>query len=132
MTDQRTPDVAHRRGAERKVAALGAAASFTALLSAAACCVLPFALAGMGIGIGGLAVLVPYRWPLTIAALVVIAAGWILYLRKRRACARNQDCGAAPMGSATFVMLWIASLLVAIGALWGFIEPPLMRALGGA
>ena len=132
MTDQRAPDVGNTGGTERKVAALGTAASLTALLSAAACCVLPFALAGVGIGIGGLATLVPYRWPLTIAALLVVAAGWTLYLRKRRACAGDPRCGAAPMGGATFAMLWIASLLVVVCALWGFIERPLMRALGGA
>jgi mercuric ion transport protein len=131
LTDRRAPSAANKSGAERKVAAVGTVASLTALLSATACCVLPFALAGVGIGVGGLATLVPYRWPLTIAALVMVGAGWFLYLRKRRACALDPDCGAAP-SAATLVMLCIASVVVAICALWGFVEQPLMRALGGA
>lgn len=122
MTDRRAPTAGNKNGAERKVAAVGTVASLTALLSATACCVLPFALAGVGIGIGGLATLVPYRWPLTIAALLVVATGWMLYLGKHR---------ASP-NTATLAMLCIASLVVAICALWAFIEQPLMRALGGA
>ena len=111
---------------------MGTAASLTALFSAAACCVLPLALAAVGIGAGGLAAFVPFRWPLTIAAIVVVAAGWVLYLRKRRACSADADCAITPPGSTTFVMLWVATVMVAISALWGFIEQPLMRTLGGA
>jgi len=131
VTDRRPPGAPNKSGAERKVAAVGIVASLIALLSATACCVLPFALAGLGIGVGGLATLVPYRWPLTIAALVMVGAGWFFYLRKRRACTLDPDCNARPR-TATLVMLCIASVIVAICALWGFIEQPLMRALGGA
>lgn len=123
MTDRRT---------ETGVAALGTAASFTALFSAAACCVLPLALAGIGIGAGGLAAFVPYRWPLTIAALVVVTAGWVLYMRKRRACSADSDCTLSGPSNATFIMLSVATVIVSLSALWGFLEQPLMRALGGA
>ena len=119
-------------GSERGVAAMGTAASLAALFSAAACCVLPLALAALGVGAGGLAVFVPFRWPLTVAALAIVAAGWVLYLRKRRACPADADCTIAPPGSTTLVMLWVATVMVAISAMWGFIEQPLMRALGSA
>lgn len=123
---------AERVGGEAGVAAIGTFASLTALFSAAACCVLPLALAAAGIGAGGLAAFVPFRWPLTIAALVVVAAGWVLYLRKRRACSADAECAIADPGSMTLAMLWVASVMVAISALWGFIEQPLVRALGGS
>ena len=64
---------------DRGVAALGRAASFGALFSAAACCVLPLALGAIGLGAGGLATIVPFHWPLTIAASVAVAVGWLLF-----------------------------------------------------
>lgn len=119
-------------GADRGIAALGTAASFGALFSAAACCVLPLALAAMGVSAGGLAVVVPFHWPLTLAAMVAVATAWLLYLRKQRACARDASCATAPPTRATFIMLCIATVFVTISALWSFIEAPLMRLLGGA
>lgn len=111
---------------------MGTVASFTALFSAAACCVLPLALAGLGIGAGGLAVFVPYRWPMTIIASVLVIAGWTLYLRNHRARFAGANCAVSAPSRATLVMLVGATVIVAISALWGFIEQPLMRALGGA
>ena len=123
MTDQKT---------ETGVAALGTVASFTALFSAAACCVLPLALAGIGIGAGGLAAFVPYRWPLTIAAFIVVMGGWALHWRTRRACFEDASCAVAAPSKSTVIMLAVATVIVALSALWGFVEQPLMRALGGA
>ncbi len=111
---------------------MGTVASLTALFSAAACCVLPLALAGLGLGAGGLAIFVPYRWPMTIIASVLIIAGWMLYLRKHRACSAYADCAVPAPSRATLAMLVGATVIVVISALWGFIEQPLMRVLGGA
>ena len=105
MTDQAIP---HTPGGvdENRVAAAGALAGLAALFSAAACCVLPLALAAVGLGAGSLAVFVPYHWPLTIAALVIIAAGWALYLRKTRACpSASGECKTSGRSTATLVML---------------------------
>ena len=117
---------------DKGAANLGVLASFAALFSATACCVLPLALGALGIGAGGLAAVVPFHWPLTIAALVTVAAGWFLYLRKRQACAADLECPVAPPSRATFVLLCLATTIVTVSALWGYIEQPLMRALGGA
>ena len=115
------------------VTAFGTAGGFAALLSAAACCVLPLAFAAIGLGAGGLAFLVPHHWPLTIGAGVVVALGWAFYFRKRRACAISKDCAAAPPSSATLVMLLVATAFVTLSAVWpGYIEQPLMRALAGS
>ena len=119
-------------GADRGAAALGTAASFGALLSAAACCVLPLALAAVGLGAGGLSMLVPLHWPLTIIAMVAVIAAWLLYVRKRRACLREATCPATRPSRATLVMLSISTAFVTISAFWSFIEAPLMRLLGGA
>lgn len=117
-------------GADRGVAVLGTAASLGALFSAAACCVLPLALGAIGLGAGGLAAVVPLRWPLTIAAIAAVAAGWLLHVRKKRACARDASCTAP--SRATFAMLCLATAFVTISALWSFVETPLMKLLGGA
>lgn len=114
------------------VAAAGTVASFAALFSAAACCVLPLALGAVGLGAGGLAAFVPFHWPLTIVAVVAVAAAWLLYLRRKRACARDPNCTMARPSRATFLMLCLSTTFVAISAFWSFVETPLMRLLGGA
>lgn len=116
-------------GPERGVAAVGTVAGLSALVSSAACCVLPLALASAGIGAGTLAAVVPYRWPLTIAAAAAIAIGWALYLRQRRMCAAGADC--ARPARATLVLLCAASVMTALSASWKLFEQPLMRAFGG-
>lgn len=122
-----------RVGTDKGVAAIGTAGGFTALLSAAACCVLPLAFALVGLGSGGLAFLVPYHWPLTIGAALAVAAGWTLYLFKRRACAAGDSCTPAPSMRATLLLLSLATAFVLLSAVWpGFVERPLMRLLGGA
>ncbi len=118
--------------ADRGVATLGTLASIGALFSAAACCILPLALAGIGVGSAGLSSVVPFHWPLTIAAITAVAAGWFFYLRRRKACVRDSTCTTAPPAKSTLLLLSMATVLVTISAFWGFIEAPLMRAVGGA
>ena len=90
---------------------------------------LPLALGAIGLGAGGLAAIVPLHWPLTIAAITAVAAGWFFYVRKQRACASGTDCAIAPPSRATFLMLSVATGFVTISSFWGFIEAPLMRLL---
>lgn len=131
IKDALTPPVA-LEVADREVAALGTFAGAGALLSAAACCVLPLALAAAGIGAGGLAAFVPFHWPMTIAAAAAVAVGWLLYLRRKRACSLDASCRAAAPARATPVMLSFATAFVALSALWpSYLEKPLMNLLGG-
>lgn len=118
--------------ADRGVATVGTVASIAALFSAAACCILPLGLAAIGVGSAGLSSIVPLHWPLTIAAIAAVAAGWFFYLRKRRSCMGDASCTTAPPAKSTFILLCLATVIIAISACWGFIEAPLMRALGGA
>jgi mercuric ion transport protein len=112
-------------------ATLGAVAGAGALFSAAACCILPLALAALGLGSAGLSAVVPFHWPLTIAAVAAVAVGWLLYGRKRRACARDSTCTIPAPARSTFILLCLATAFVIISACWPYIEAPLMRALGG-
>lgn len=119
-------------GPERGAAALSTLAGFGALFSAAACCILPLALSAVGLSAGGLAAFVPFHWPLTSTAVVALAVGGLLYAGKWRACYREPSCAVAPPMGLTLVMLCLATIFVIISALWGFVEAPLMRSLGGA
>ena len=133
MTDETLTRSGPIEAPDRGVAAVGTIAGAGALFSAAACCVLPLALAAVGVGAGGLAAFVPFHWPMTIAAALAIAVGWFLYLRKRRACVANTSCAVAPPTRATLMMLSLASVFVALSALWpSYLEKPLMNLLGSA
>ena len=46
-----------------------------------------WAAALMVVGALSKSAIVPFHWPLTIAAVAAVAVGWLLYGRKRRACA---------------------------------------------
>ena len=122
-------------GKEGGVAALGAVASFGAVFAAAACCVLPAALAALGVGAGlssSFSALVPFHWPLTIAAVAAVAVGWVFYVRRRKLCLSDATCTRAPPTKATFMMLSVATAFVALSAVWPYIEAPLTRAIGSA
>lgn len=122
-------------GKEGGVAALGAVASFGAVFAAAACCVLPAALAAFGVGAGlssSFSMLVPFHWPLTIAAVAAIVLGWVFYARRRKLCATDSTCTRTPPTRATFIMLCIATAFVALSVIWPYIEAPLMQAIGQA
>jgi mercuric ion transport protein len=109
------------------VAAVAAGFSLGGVTAGAACCVLPLALAGVGIGASQLAPLVPFHTPLSALALLAVAAGWILYARRRKACAAGSDC--TPPSKVTPVLLVVASALVILSAAWSSIEAPLTRML---
>jgi len=102
---------------EKGIAFGGIFASSAALISAAACCVLPLVFVSLGIGASALSFLVPYHWPLTIVAGVAIAAGWVLALR-------NWSRGA--VARSTIVVLGLATLLLVLSVAWKtYFEGPL-------
>lgn len=120
------------RRADAALSAIGALASFGAVFAAASCCVLPLALAALGMGAGlssTFATLMPLRWPLTALSLVGLAAGWWAYARRRRACAADRSCTVPLPSRATPIMLAIGSALTLIALIWDRLEAPLMKAI---
>ena len=106
------------RRADAGLSALGALASFGAVLAAASCCVLPLALAAL-----------PLRGALTALSLVGLAAGWRAYVRRRRTCAADRSCTVTLPSRATPIMLTIGTTLTLTALIWDRIEAPLIKAL---
>lgn len=111
---------------------LGALASLGAVLAAASCCVLPLALAALGIGAGlssTFASLMPLRWPLTALSILGLAVGWWSYARRRKVCAADRSCTVPLPSRATPIVLAVGTALTMIALLWDRLEAPLMQAL---
>lgn len=118
--------------ADAGLSAFGALASFGAVLAAASCCVLPLALAALGVGAGlssTFAALTPLRWPLTALSILGFAAGWWSYARRRRACAADRSCTVPLPSRATPILLAIGTALALVALIWNRLEAPLMKAL---
>lgn len=120
------------RGAGAGLSALGALASLGAVLAAASCCVLPLALAALGVGAGissTFSALMPLRWPLTALSLVGLVAGWWTYARRRRACTLDQSCTVPLPSRATPVVLVIGTAMMLVAMVWDRLEAPLLKVL---
>ena len=111
------------------VTGVGLAAGLAAIV-ASSCCVLPIVFVGLGLGsiaavlIPTLAVLRPY---LLGAAVLAVVAAWVIYARRRQACASDAACGT--VGSARRAPLWLilASAIVPLALIWQpWIEPLLL------
>ena len=70
-----------------KTTLLSMISSLGAVLAACSCCILPMALAGLGVsaGLGSfVSPLGPMRWPITAFAAIAVAASWLIVVRQRR------------------------------------------------
>lgn len=112
---------------EKRFAAVGAVIGFGGLFAGAAFCVLPLALASIGIGGGGLASLSTLHARLSAVALLAVAGGWYLYLKRERACTVDANC--EPPARTTPAILALATALIILSGIWPLIEAPLMRSL---
>lgn len=133
MADVKTAIQGMRRQSRTEMMGLAIVGSISgagALLSAAACCVLPLGLSGLGAGSVGLATLVPFHWPLTAVAAAAVGLSWILYFQTRRNCSVGSSCSERGPNR-TRVWLSAASVLVILSVLWHLFEAPLLRLLGG-
>jgi len=115
----------------RSVATVAAALGLGAVTAAAACCVLPLALASLGVGAGlagTLAGLASVHTPLFVLSAGTLAVAWIMWWRRREtACAREDACAADAKPFRSFSLLIAATVLVSLAAIWGSIEPTLMK-----
>lgn len=110
----------------------GAAAVSGGVLSVfawAACCVLPLAMSLAGVSFAGAAMIAGLRGPMTIAAVIALAVGWVVIWQRRRRCETDATC-PRPSSFAFWLML-LATLLVAAAMAWEpIIEPWAMVRLG--
>jgi len=120
------------RRADAGLSVLGALAGLGAALAAASCCVLPLALAALGVGAGlssTFTALTPLRWPLAALSFVGLAAGWWAYMRRRSACAAHRSCTVPLPSRGTPIVLMIGTALTLIALIWDRLEALLMEAL---
>lgn len=107
--------------------------SLGAVLAACSCCILPMALAGIGVSAGLSSVLSPLgplRWPMTAFAVVAVASSWFVVLRqRRRACSCTRRDSVRWLLSPRMMILIIATKFTTLAAGWSFLEPAFMRAL---
>ena len=120
-------------GAGRKTTFLSMLSSVGAVLAACSCCILPMALAGLGLSTGlsmALSPLGPARWPLTALSVLLVGGSWMVVIGQRRqACV----CGSSELRSwwrtPKILMLLVASMFTLIALSWSAVEPALMRAM---
>ena len=101
-------------------------AAGAAVFAWAACCVLPLSLALAGVGLGGFSWIAGQRSWLTLVALAVVGAGWVMTWRRARMCRLAGAC--APPSRLVTGLLGGATLLVLLALVWQpMIEPWAMR-----
>ncbi len=113
------------------LAGTGAVVGITALV-ASSCCVLPIALAGLGVTgavFSGLAFLADIRLFLIVGAAVMLALGWAFFFwRRRGACCDDDTCARLERSGRMIGLLGFGSLVVGLALVWGpYVEPALLR-----
>lgn len=107
--------------------------SLGAILAACSCCILPMALAGLGVSAGlstTLSPLGPLRWPMTAFSVTAVAISWLVILRQRRSALACASCNTFKwLLSPRMIVLILATGFTLVAAGWSFLEPALMRAL---
>lgn len=112
------------------LAGTGAVVGIGALV-VSSCCVLPIALAGLGVTgavFSGLAFLADIRPFLIVGAAVMLALGWAFFFWRRRGASCDGDSCARPERSGRMIaLLGFGSLVVGLALVWGpYVEPALL------
>lgn len=135
MTDQKLSD---GRTIEGEGGAAGAepvgvgkwAAAGSMLAAVGLCatgCLLPFALAALGMGgawVGRLRVLVPYKPILVAGSVVVLGCGiYAVYWKPRSIGRAKTGCVSCPPSRAAQIVLWAAVALTLVSIAFDYLEP---------
>lgn len=121
MSDAAQETESLTRGVKRQASLLshvGLVAAFAALVGAS-CCALPLVFASLGLAgawIANLGIFVVYRPYITVVALIVIAAGWAIALRRKTY-------------GRTFLVLSLATVIVLAALAVAHYEPEVTRYL---
>jgi mercuric ion transport protein len=115
-------------------AAVGLVAGLGAVI-ASSCCVIPLGLAALGAGasvFGGLEMVAEWRLSLLAVSGLAIVGGWgAWWWRGPAACAAGSACASPRRSLGTLGLLLCASLIVALAAGWGYMDPVLLKLLKG-
>ena len=115
----------------RGLASLATALGLGAVTAAAACCVLPLALASIGVGAGlagSFAALAGVRTPLLLIGAVVLTVAWVMWWRRREAaCAPGDTCATPDRSRGPLTLLMISTVLVGLAGMFPALEPTLMK-----
>jgi mercuric ion transport protein len=113
-------------------AGVGAAIGFGAI-AASSCCVLPLALASLGVTgavFGGpLEMLASLRLFLFGGAAFALAVGWVLFFRRRSvACDTGGSCAVPESSKRTVTLLGVGTAIIGIATVWQpYVEPILLN-----
>lgn len=117
---------------ETKTTFLSMISSTGAVLAACSCCILPMALAGIGLSAGlstALSQLGSLRWPMTAFSVVAVFASWFMVWRQRQS-----DSSCVPLTALQWLLqpriiaLLMATIFTLIATSWSLFEPNLMKA----
>jgi mercuric ion transport protein len=100
---------------------------FAAIGVCASCCLLPLALAVLGVGgawVGGHKSFIPYKPVFVIVAARLLAYGfYVAYWRRNKACAAGAASTSCRPSRSARVGLWVATILAATSVLFDYLEP---------
>jgi mercuric ion transport protein len=114
--------------AGKRLVSLG---SILAAAGAASCCVIPFALATLGISgawIGNFTALAPYQpYFLGLTALLLAGGFFLVYRKRKPACAEDSYCARPASNRIAKIALWSATVLVVIAVAFPYAAPRLFE-----
>ena len=103
--------------------------SILAAIGAASCCIIPFTLASLGISgawIGNFTALASYQPYFLVLTVLLLAGGFFLVYRKRRAaCAEGTYCARPAADRIAMIALWSATVLVVLAVAFPYAAPRL-------
>ncbi|MCL4711788.1 MAG: mercury transporter MerT [Pseudorhodoplanes sp.] len=107
-----------------------AAGSLVGALAASACCILPVALFGLGIGgawIANFTQLAPYKPYFIVATLALLCAGyWLVHRASKAACANGEACSRPLPNRIVKIVLATATALVIAAFAFDYVAPYLL------
>jgi mercuric ion transport protein len=125
VIEQIRASISERNAANsRTVASVG---GILAAIGAASCCVIPFALATIGVTgawIGNFTALAPYQpYFIGLTALFLAGGFYLVYRKPKAACADGSYCARPASSRATKIALWSASVLFLAAVAFPYAAP---------
>jgi mercuric ion transport protein len=106
---------------------VASAGGILAAIGAASCCVIPFALATIGVGgawVGNFTALAPYQpYFIGLTALFLAGGFYLVYRKPKAACADGSYCARPGSSRLTKLALWFATLLFVVAVAFPYAAP---------